>query len=234
MPVEHYDLDYLNSLQLNEKAVKEFDSVDGNSIESAMVYIDQHIETLRHDNGRKIRSERRHGMSQVLFILYGYMYYGFNGECSPSMRSIAHSMYPELEAIEPTDSPATMQRKEKAMAPALMFVQRTIKMLEKYGLIRIHHYRADSNQESIKNPNFFYEIIPVSTICAGFAALISSAVKAVAKIGKLFASIKESVLGTEKVFSKLNNLKPSTWAFPEPPIERQLRLMGVLSTGIIP
>lgn len=230
MAMGTYTIEDLSKMNLNDEITAEFEAID-NPIETAMTYIRQKIDSLRHPNGRKIRAERRENMIQVMGILYEMMYYGYHGECNPSMRTIAHELRPDLDYPTCFDSEEDSKRKEKALAPTLMSVHRSIHMLAQYGFIRIHLYRAESNQDPIFNPNFFYELTPVSLLCEAFALLFNKAVKAMSKLSTMIAKVRESVLSMEKIHCLINNLKPSSWPFPEPPIERQLRLMGVLNSG---
>jgi hypothetical protein len=203
MRLENRTLDDMLSLHLNDVIIKEIYSKElfNKAMESISIYIDN----LKYKTGRKVRYERREGMKKVLYMLYSYLNLE-TGECSPSMRSIAIQMQPELELPYDIDSPEIKTEKEKAIAPALMFIQRSIKALKDFGIIITHEYRAntnrndDPNNPNLKNPNFYYELTPISIICEEFAEFLKKAsVVILTTVGKVSKSIKE-------FFQKINML----------------------------
>jgi hypothetical protein len=170
-------LEFMNKLKLNNQTADEFLSVEGDHVAIAIGSVTEKIESLRYSTGRKVRAERRKSMIKVLEALYSFMNTE-TGECSPSMRTIAFYLDPTLPQVKDTDSEAIIMLKEKAVAPLLMNVHRTIRALEEFGFIVSHEYRAESNRNdnpetpNLKNPNFYYELAPVSELSEEFAKMV--------------------------------------------------------------
>lgn len=192
-------LNEINSLGLNIQAHQELVSIKENAVDTAMNYIDEFIQGLKYPNGRRIRSERRNSMSKVIRILYDYLIKGETTECSPSMRTIAYAVDPNLERICDRDTTEDIKCKEKAISSTLMLVQRTIQVLKEFGMIRIHTYRAETNRNddpenpNWNNPNFYYEIVPVSVFCSAFRHFLDTCKKAIKKITDIVKSVVESL-----------------------------------------
>jgi hypothetical protein len=206
----------INSLGLNDQAYQELISIKENAVDTVMNYVDEFIQGLRYPSGRKIRSERRNSMSKVIRILYDYLIKGDTADCAPAMRTIAYAIDPNLERICDNDTIESIRSKEKAMSPILMLVQRTIQVLKDFGLIRIHTYRAETNRNddpdnpNWNNPNFYYEIVPVSVFCSAFRHFLSTCKKAIKKISDIVKSIIESLQDkyVDKSVSKANFYSP--------------------------
>lgn len=229
----------LNILKLNKQTAEEFNSLKNNAIDLAIENLEELIDNLRYKNGRKIRLERRISMIKVLRVLYLYLKTDDKssenyGECSPSMRLIAYNIEPSLEQIEEKDSKAEIKRKEKELSRVLMYVQRTIKVLEQFGIIKTHVYRSESNRNddpenyNVKNPNFYYELVPVSSLCKKFAELVKSAFNAVFKLSAIVHAVKKNILKIEEVAMKAIGLEPKPWTFKPTTFERNIRKPEVL------
>lgn len=173
-------LEYLIQQQLNNKTAHELNYLGRRGYRNAMKAYSAIINKLQYGS-RKMRSEKRENLLDVLSVLILYLKtdkidsWCF-GQCSPSMRTITYALHPELipqpyEVKNPLA--ADNRKKEKAFNAALMKVQRTIRTLSELGFIKIHTYRATSNQRVDTNPNFFYEIVPISELSAFFARLVS-------------------------------------------------------------
>jgi hypothetical protein len=223
----------MNSLGLNEKIIKEFDNVEGGK-DTALTYVAHYINSLKYENGRKVRIERKHSMFEVLSILYRYATAVDGlGECSPAMRTIAYEIDPDLERIDlANDSTEETFRKEKLLAKVLMSVHRTIKALEQFGLIKIHVYRAETNRfenpenPAYKLPNFYYELTPVSKLSAIFAELLTPMLEVLGHIASTVNSVKESILFAYKKVGQV--LMPhEEWVFEETETEKRLRLSDI-------
>lgn len=189
----------INSLGLNAQAYQEFVSIKEDTVDTVMNYVEEFIEGLRYPTGRKIRSERRNSMVKVIRILYDYLLKGGTEECAPSMRTIACAIEPNLERICVNDTAEEIKRKEKAMSSTLMLVQRTVQVLKDFGIIRVHTYRAETNRNddpenpNWNNPNFYYEIVPVSSFCSAFRRFLSTCNKAVKKLTDIVKNVFDSL-----------------------------------------
>lgn len=200
------DLLSIKKLKLNAPALAEFNQLKDKAIDYAIKSITEEIASLRYSNGRKIRSERRASMIMVMRVLYHHL---AMGDCYPSMRSIAFLINPFLSEPQNTDSAQTKKHKEKAIAKTVMLVQRTIHVLADFGFIRIHEYRAETNQDVFHNANFYYEIVPVSQLSKAFAMLLDKGVRAMSKLANLIDSVKKSVLK----IAESNKDFVAPWAF---------------------
>lgn len=207
--MQEMTLNEMNSLGLNNQAYEELISIKENAVDTVMDYIDNFIQGLRYPNGRKVRSERRNSMINVIRVLYDYLIKGGTSECAPSMRTIAQAIDPNLERICVDDTAEEIKCKEKAMSSTLMLVQRTVQVLKEFGMIRIHTYRAETNRNddpenpNWNNPNFYYEIVPVSSFCAAFRSFLSTCKKAIKKLTDI----------VKNVFESLHNVKYADMAF---------------------
>jgi hypothetical protein len=202
----------LNKLQLNIKTVDEFSAVKGGT-NTALDFVKSYISNLRHSNGRKVRSERKESMAKVIEVLYRYLnlnpFSESYGECSPSMRTIARAIDPSLQTVCETDSEIVKRRKEKALHKVVMYVQRSIQMLKEFGIIKTHEYRAETNQDVDRNPNFYYEIIPVSFLCPKFKKLLKKFVNTAIRAYDVIRDILDTLTDEMMLPKKEKDLKLS-------------------------
>lgn len=196
--------DDMRELNLNSEFMAECERLE-NPLQTIMGEISNYIDTLRHASGRKIRIERRDSMIQILNILYQYALGSVDGTCAPSMRRIATIINPALSLVTEEDSSAIVMAKERAMAPTLMLVQRTIETLKEQGLIRIHLYRSETNRNDnpdeicLHLPNFFYELVPVSCFCQAIKNLMKPIARVFTKLESVFCHAYEILFKKEDV-----------------------------------
>lgn len=205
-------LDDINRLKLNAEFLGEMDNIEKNNLEKAMDCIKDYIFNLKHKTGRKVRLERKASMYEVLQVLYKYAFLA-DGQCCPSMRTIACDLDKSLEPINHNDSPEEIKRKEKAISSKLMQVQRTIDTLVKFGIIVVHTYRSETNRNddpntiNVKNPNFYYELVPVSMFCSAFESFIKICVGVANKLSDIIFHIQESVTALEGKIARRSKQK---------------------------
>jgi hypothetical protein len=224
----------MHLLNLNANVAKEFTSIKG-GVSTALDCIKEYIEKLRYKNGRRIRAERRESMLKVLKVLYYYLKTDDSdainfGECTPSMRTIAFNINPDIEMIQEIDTPAEIKRKEKIMSNTLMLVQRSIETLREFGIIVAHSYRAETNRNDnplIPNkrlPNFYYELVSVSNFSSAFEFLLNKASLAMLKLGTIIKNIKKQFCTMKDV---IFNDKTPDWFLEETIVEKKIKETGV-------
>jgi hypothetical protein len=197
----------INSLELNNDFIQEIKQLSISQAKDAIRCLYDYIDNLRYHNGRKVRVERKEAMKIIIRILYKFALKE-DGQCSPSMRTIVHKLNPTLEEIQPGDSLSEIKRKDRDMSSLLMFVHRTVKILRQFGIIKVHQYRADTNRNddpdniNYKNPNFYYELVPISQFCSAFKVILNTCRKGIRKIGVIIRDVQESITLIE---TKLNN-----------------------------
>lgn len=157
----------MNACGYNHSAIKALNSLDTQD-RDLFSYYEEYISGLKYKSGMSIRYDRKASMLEVLKALYKHLNTNPKsesyGECSPSMRTLSATINPELELIKEDDKSSVKKKKEKAMSNTLMYVQRTIKVLRDMGLVIAHEYRAESNQNTERNANFYYELVCVDML----------------------------------------------------------------------
>ena len=146
----------------NNATRKELKSVRYFAVNAAMKEMTRYITDYKR-NGRAIRKQRREVMLQVLNVFYTYLAKSETGQVCPSMRTIAFMINPNL--VQPTamDSVSEAKEKERAIHATEMAVQRAIHTLEEINVIKIHSYYVnEEHAQSLKNPCYFYELMPLS------------------------------------------------------------------------
>jgi hypothetical protein len=216
-------LQEMNSMRLNHDFIEELSKA---SFHQTMDCVTDYINNLRHSNGRCVRLERRDSMIAVLTILYEYTNFDDSseryGECSPSMRTIAKELQPLLELPLESDSFAEKRRKERILGPTLMIVQRSIRALCEFGIIKVHQYRAEKNRNdnpdepNFKLPNFYYELVPVSHLSDLFAQIVREAIGKVKtvvtkKLRAIVDAVEESFIIVENFVKKVGLYAPDYW-----------------------
>lgn len=219
--------EHLNKLALNQPMIQEIRSIK-NDLQKTMDFVEQHIQTLRHADGRKVRKERLSAMVNVLRVLYDHASFCRRGECTPSMKRIAYLIDPLLKP-KLLDSSRTLKSKDRALGNMMMVIQRAVVMLEDFGFIQIHTYRSATNQDPLSHANFYYELTPVSSFCPDFAIYIQRETQIMCKMQSIILGIKETVFNFEKIKAIVDGVKPPAWEFPESRFEKWYRSCGAFA-----
>lgn len=220
-------LEELNQLDLNRPLLKEIESIDYD-IATTKKFVAKHIQSLRYSEKRKVRKERLSMMNAVISILYDHVLFSENGQCTPSMKRMALILDPSLKPLA-EDTKRLTRKKERAFGNLMMAIQRAVCTLIDFGIICVHTYRAESNQDDAYFPNFFYELLPISSFCSDFEIYIQKETQVVFGLQQTFMSIREHLLRFEKIKSIVDGVVQAAWDFPESTFEKWYRGCGVFA-----
>lgn len=149
-------LDDIKSLNANLKTKEELSNIN---IEKLQDHFSNHALT------NKITKRGIKTLWEVLSVLYRFCKESLSGMCHPSMETIAFILDPTLEKVTREDSKEVQKEKEKKISKIKMRISRSVRSLEKLGLIVVMPYYINQSHfksRKMKKACYAYAIKPPS------------------------------------------------------------------------